>query len=43
MEYDRLNVSPKLQNIVDNTDLDEEKVIVTMDCQLLPNLVVLYI
>jgi hypothetical protein len=39
MEYDRLKVTPKLQNIVDNTEPDEEEVIATMDGQLLSSLV----
>jgi hypothetical protein len=39
MEYDRLMVSPKLQNIVENTGLDEEEAIATIDGQLLSNLV----
>jgi hypothetical protein len=39
MEYDRLKVSPKLQNVVDSTELDEEDVIATMDGQLLSNLI----
>jgi hypothetical protein len=39
MEYDRLTVSPKLQNVVENTGLDEEKAIATLDGQLLSSLV----
>jgi hypothetical protein len=39
MEYDRLTVCPKLQNIVENTELDEEEAIATMDGQLLSSLV----
>jgi hypothetical protein len=39
MEYDRLTVSPKLQNIVENTELDEEEAIATIDGQLLSSLV----
>jgi hypothetical protein len=39
MEYDRLTVSPKLQNIVDNTDLDEEEANATIDGQLLSSLI----
>jgi hypothetical protein len=31
MEYDRLTVDPKLQNIVDNTELDEEEANATLD------------
>jgi hypothetical protein len=39
MEYDRLMVSPKLQNIVEDTKLDEEEAIATVDGQLLSSLV----
>jgi hypothetical protein len=39
MEYDRLTVSPKLQNIVENTGLDEEEAIAIIDGQLLSSLV----
>jgi hypothetical protein len=39
MEYDRLTVSPKLQNIVENTELDEEEAIAIVDGQLLSSLV----
>jgi hypothetical protein len=39
MEYDGLTVSPKLQNTVENTGLDEEEAIATIDGQLLSNLV----
>jgi hypothetical protein len=39
MEYDRLTVDPKLQNVVDDTDLDEEEVNATLDGQLLSSLV----
>jgi hypothetical protein len=39
MEYDRLTVCPKLHNIVENTELDEEEAIATMDGQLLSSLV----
>jgi hypothetical protein len=39
MEYDRLTVSPKLENIVENTRLDEEEAIATIDGQLLSSLV----
>jgi hypothetical protein len=39
MEYDRLTVCPKLQNIVENTEQDEEEAIATMDGQLLSSLV----
>jgi hypothetical protein len=39
MEYDRLTVSPKLQNITDTTDLDEEDANATIDGQLLSSLV----
>jgi hypothetical protein len=39
MEYDRLTVSPKLQNVIVNTDLDEEEANATMDGQLLSSLV----
>jgi hypothetical protein len=39
MEYDRLTVSPKSQNIVDNTEIDDEEVIATLDGQLLSSLV----
>jgi hypothetical protein len=38
MEYDRLTVSPKLQNIVEDTELDEEEAIATVDGQLLSSL-----
>jgi hypothetical protein len=31
MEYDRLTVSPKSQNIVDNTEMDDEEAIATLD------------
>jgi hypothetical protein len=31
MEYDRLTVCPKLQNIVENTEPDKEEAIATMD------------
>jgi hypothetical protein len=39
MEYNRLMVSPKLKNIVEDTQLDEEEAIATVDGQLLSNLV----
>jgi hypothetical protein len=39
MEYDRLTIDPKLRNVVDNTDLDEEEVNATLDGQLLSSLV----
>jgi hypothetical protein len=39
MEYDRLTVDPKLQNVVDNTELDEEETNATLDGQLLSSLV----
>jgi hypothetical protein len=39
MEYDRLTVSPKSQNIVDNTETDDEEAIATLDGQLLSSLV----
>jgi hypothetical protein len=39
MEYDRLAVSPKSQNIVDNTKTDDEEAIATLDGQLLSSLV----
>jgi hypothetical protein len=31
MEFDRLKVSPKLHDVVDDTDLDEEEANATMD------------
>jgi hypothetical protein len=39
MEYDGLTASPKLQNVVENTGLDKEEVIATLDGQLLSSLV----
>jgi hypothetical protein len=39
MEYDRLTVDPKLQNVVDDTDLDEEEANATLDGQILSSLV----
>jgi hypothetical protein len=39
MEFDRLKVGPKYQNIVDTTDTDDEEAIATLDGQLLSNLV----
>jgi hypothetical protein len=39
MEYDCLMVSPKLQDIVDNTKLDEEEATATINGQLLSSLV----
>jgi hypothetical protein len=39
MEYDRLTVSPKSQNIVDNTETDAKEAIATLDGQLLSSLV----
>jgi hypothetical protein len=39
MEYDRLTVSPKFQNIADSTELDEEEANATIDGQLLSSLV----
>jgi hypothetical protein len=39
MEYDCLTVSPNLQNVVENTGLDEEEAIATIDGQLLSSLV----
>jgi hypothetical protein len=39
MEDDRLTVRPKLQNIVENTESDEEEAIATMNGQLLSSLV----
>jgi hypothetical protein len=39
MEYDRLTVSPKSQNIVDNIETDDEEAIATLDGQLLSSLV----
>jgi hypothetical protein len=39
MEFDRLKVGPKSQNIVDTTDTDDEEAIATFDGQLLSNLV----
>jgi hypothetical protein len=39
MEYDRLTVSPKLQNIVEDTELDEEEAIATVDGHLLSSFV----
>jgi hypothetical protein len=38
MEYDRLTVSPKSQNIVDNTEMNVEEAIATLDGQLLSSL-----
>jgi hypothetical protein len=38
MEFDRLKVGPKSQNIVDTTDTDDEEAIATLDGQLLSNL-----
>jgi hypothetical protein len=35
MEYDQIKVVPKLQNVVDNTDLDEKEANATMDGQLI--------
>jgi hypothetical protein len=39
MEYDRLTVDPKLRDIVDITELDEEEANATLDGQLLSSLV----
>jgi hypothetical protein len=39
MEYDRLTVGPKSQNIVDITETDDEESIATLDGQLLSSLV----
>jgi hypothetical protein len=39
MEYDHLTVSPKLQNVVDNTEPDDEEANATIDGQLLSILV----
>jgi hypothetical protein len=39
MEYDRLTVGPKSQNIVDITETDDEEAIATLDGQLLSSLV----
>jgi hypothetical protein len=39
MEYDRLTVDPKLRDIADITELDEEEAIATLDGQLLSSLV----
>jgi hypothetical protein len=39
MEYDRLTVDPKLRDIVDDTELDEEEANATLDGQLLSSLV----
>jgi hypothetical protein len=39
MEFDRLKVSPKLHDVVDDTDLDDEEANATMDGQLISNLV----
>jgi hypothetical protein len=39
MEFDRLKVSPKLHDVVDDTDVDEEEANATMDGQLISNLV----
>jgi hypothetical protein len=39
MEYDQIMVVPKLQNVVDNTDLDEEEANATMNSQLISSLV----
>jgi hypothetical protein len=39
MEFDRLTVGPKSQNIVDTTDMDDEEAIATLDGQFLSNLV----
>jgi hypothetical protein len=34
MEYDRLTVDPKLRNVVDDTDLDEEEANATLSASL---------
>jgi hypothetical protein len=39
MEYDRLTVDPKLRDVVDITELDEEEANATLDGQLLSSLV----
>jgi hypothetical protein len=39
MEYDLLKVSPKLQNIVNTTNLDIEDAIATVDSKHLSNLI----
>jgi hypothetical protein len=39
MEYDLLKVRPKLQNIVDTTNLDIDDVIATVDSKHLSNLI----
>jgi hypothetical protein len=39
MEYDHLTVDPKLRNVVDPTELDEEEANATLDGQLLSSLV----
>jgi hypothetical protein len=39
MEYDRLSVSPKLQNVVDNNESEEEEAIAILDGQHLFSLV----
>jgi hypothetical protein len=39
MEYDLLTADPKLRNVVDNTELDEEEANATLDGQLLSSLV----
>jgi hypothetical protein len=39
MGYDHLTVSPKSQNIVDNTETDDEEAIATLDVHLLSSLV----
>jgi hypothetical protein len=39
MEFDRPKVSPKLHDVLDDTDIDEEEANATMDGQLISNLV----
>jgi hypothetical protein len=39
MEYDRLTVDPKLRNVADHTELDDEEANATLDGQLLSSLV----
>jgi hypothetical protein len=39
MEFDRMTVGPKHQNVVDNTELDEEEANATIDGQLNSSLV----
>jgi hypothetical protein len=43
MEFTRITVVPMNQNVVDNTELDEEEANATMDGQLISSLVVLFL